>query len=350
MSNSDLSKAPTCFIGMNSPAGFCNLSETDFSSNDALYIIKGGPGTGKSRMMRDIADEAVNKGLTVQYYLCSSDPSSLDGIIIKELRTGMIDGTAPHVRDAELPAIRDNIVNVGEFWDEDKLSSEKASILDLMGMKSMLYEKAYREMSVLSSIRREITMISSKCILEEKASRASERIIRGAGAGECFEISDYQIHSLGMDGIVNIAPPEAENNYYICDRYGISGIFMSYLEFEARRAGLRIKISRDPVCPDNIAMIHIPDAGINIVSGLEIPERGCKTINMDRFIDSDKLRSVKPELKALKKYASVAESMVCCTFAEVKKAHFNIEKYYVSAMNFSRKRTLTKRIAAKIFG
>ena len=49
---------------------------------DRLYIIKGGPGTGKSPFMKVVARHARNRGYAVTEYACSSDPASLDGLML----------------------------------------------------------------------------------------------------------------------------------------------------------------------------------------------------------------------------------------------------------------------------
>ena len=36
------------------------------------YLIKGGPGTGKSTFMKKIAKDASEQGYSVEYYRCSS--------------------------------------------------------------------------------------------------------------------------------------------------------------------------------------------------------------------------------------------------------------------------------------
>jgi len=90
----------TCFfLGANSGDGFHSLYDSfvDCAEGDFLWVIKGGPGCGKSSFMRHIARAAENAGCEVEYILCSGDPDSLDGIYLRDLRTAYVDGTAPHV-------------------------------------------------------------------------------------------------------------------------------------------------------------------------------------------------------------------------------------------------------------
>ena len=64
----------TYFAGANSGVGFVNLFGDFYeeSSLDRLYIIKGGPGTGKSTFMRILAERAADAGAGAEYFLCGS--------------------------------------------------------------------------------------------------------------------------------------------------------------------------------------------------------------------------------------------------------------------------------------
>ena len=68
-----------------------------------IFIIKGGPGTGKSRFMNEIAADAEQNGHRVRYYYCSSDTASLDAITIPSRGIAVLDGTAPHLTDPVYP-------------------------------------------------------------------------------------------------------------------------------------------------------------------------------------------------------------------------------------------------------
>ena len=86
------------FLGANSPQGFYSLYDQLLSPEtaNAIYIIKGGPGCGKSTLMRQVAAQAAQAGETVEYILCSGDPDSLDGVVLPRLKAALVDGTAPH--------------------------------------------------------------------------------------------------------------------------------------------------------------------------------------------------------------------------------------------------------------
>ena len=115
------------FLGANSCKGFESHFSDCYDARDGwcAYIIKGGPGTGKSSFMRHFASHAIQKGEEVILCPCSSDPESLDGVILPRKKMVLLDGTAPHVVEPSFPGICEEIINLGEFWDAEKLKKHQ---------------------------------------------------------------------------------------------------------------------------------------------------------------------------------------------------------------------------------
>lgn len=91
------------FLGANSGRGFQSLFDLFCTPDDHydLLVLKGGPGVGKSTMMRRIGAAMEERGEQVEYLYCSGDPKSLDGVHIPRIRTAIVDGTAPHGRETK---------------------------------------------------------------------------------------------------------------------------------------------------------------------------------------------------------------------------------------------------------
>ena len=67
------------YLGALGPHGFCGYFDRLCQEPDRqMYLIKSGPGCGKSTMIRKIAEASP---LPVQRIHCSSDPDSLDGAL-----------------------------------------------------------------------------------------------------------------------------------------------------------------------------------------------------------------------------------------------------------------------------
>ena len=80
------------FACANSSRGFCNYFDSNLQGLERLYILKGGPGTGKSTLMKEIGADFYDLGYDIEFIYCSSDPSSLDGVLIPALKVGIVDG------------------------------------------------------------------------------------------------------------------------------------------------------------------------------------------------------------------------------------------------------------------
>ena len=66
-------KAKYVFPGSNTPAGFVSFYREGLNNIERLFILKGGPGTGKSTLMRKIGLAMLERGYDVEFWQCSSD-------------------------------------------------------------------------------------------------------------------------------------------------------------------------------------------------------------------------------------------------------------------------------------
>ena len=127
------------FLGAHTGMGFISLFDGFVKDGDFLYILKGGPGCGKSSFLERVAQAARAAGHTVETVRCAGDPDSLDGVYITDLGIAFADGTAPHVLEARDPGVNSNYINLGAFYDEEALAKFAPEIRAL--------SRAYREKS-----------------------------------------------------------------------------------------------------------------------------------------------------------------------------------------------------------
>ena len=139
----------TYFLGGNTTEGFFSCYDSFCRPEDGafLWVIKGGPGCGKSSFMRKIGNAAEEQGLNVEYVLCSGDPDSLDGVYIPALKLGYVDGTAPHVIDPQFPAVSGAYLDLGQFYDIDALQTKAAAIKEINREYKACYNTAYKLLS-----------------------------------------------------------------------------------------------------------------------------------------------------------------------------------------------------------
>lgn len=80
------------FPGGNTSLGFFSYYNYILEQAEAqrIFILKGGPGVGKSTFMKRIADEMMDRGYDAEYMHCSSDNDSLDGVVIPAIKSTII--------------------------------------------------------------------------------------------------------------------------------------------------------------------------------------------------------------------------------------------------------------------
>ena len=150
-------KARHLFAGGNTPRGFFSYFHylprpLAAPQPKRVWIIKGGPGVGKSTFMSRIGEEMVQRGYDVELHHCSADPDSVDGVVIPALGLAIVDGTAPHVIDPAHPGAVDAVVNLGEHWDEAEIRRRRETILDLSARYRECYAVAYRFLAAAGEI------------------------------------------------------------------------------------------------------------------------------------------------------------------------------------------------------
>ncbi|MTI94494.1 MAG: hypothetical protein FH749_03260 [Firmicutes bacterium] len=165
------------FAGANTASGF--YSFYNFLSPDTtnrVFILKGGPGVGKSTMLKSLAKE-LGRFHPVDLYHCSADVGSLDGIFIHDAEVSVLDGTAPHTIDPRLPGAVQEIVDLGIAWNRENLITKRSEILNLADSISNSYSEAYRWLSLAAHWLNTARPIVASPASEQAAASTAREII-----------------------------------------------------------------------------------------------------------------------------------------------------------------------------
>ena len=140
------------FPGNNSTCGFYSYYEQRLEGMEQIYILKGGPGTGKSSLLKGLSERFRREGFEVEHWLCSSDPDSLDGLILLRQKVAVVDGTAPHIVEPRYPGAVETIVNLGDCWEDTILKQEKERIRALSDGITGAFATAYEYTAKIGQI------------------------------------------------------------------------------------------------------------------------------------------------------------------------------------------------------
>lgn len=166
------------FPGGNTAEGFFSFYDYIIAADATrIIVLKGGPGGGKSHFMRRIAEAMLDKGYDVELHHCSSDPGSLDGVVIPAIRAALLDGTAPHVVDPKNPGCVDAIINLGDYWDEAKIRASKAQILRVNREAGRSFARAYRYLRAAKAVHDDWESVCTDSLNPAAANAKAEELI-----------------------------------------------------------------------------------------------------------------------------------------------------------------------------
>ncbi|MBR4072330.1 MAG: hypothetical protein IKK24_00180 [Clostridia bacterium] len=336
------------FLAANSCEGFVSHFNDNYDCFDGwrVYIIKGGPGTGKSSFMRKIAVKATESGINPLLCPCSSDPDSLDAVILENQKIIILDGTSPHVVEPMFPGAAENIINLGEYWDSDKLFSNREKIIDVTLKNKLLHKAASRYLAAAGHIFTDNLKISSSYIDTARAKGFADGLsvrLIPEKSNRCSKEWVRFISGITPAGIINFTESITdfyENIIVISDRFGgVSSIITSTIHKRALDEGYQIISLKNPFVPSLIYdHILIPELSLAIVT-----ENNFITFNTEhrkiharRFTDINTLNNHREKLRFNDKIFKELLLSAGRILSQAKDVHDELESYYISAMDYNK--------------
>lgn len=348
------------FLGANSSEGFVSYFGDSFDCFNGwrAIIIKGGPGTGKSSFMKYIAARATDKNYEVELCPCSSDPDSLDAVIIKNIKTVILDGTAPHVVEPVYPGACEEIINMGEFWNTVALYENADSIINITNQNKKLHKTASAYISAAGELIYDNLKLSKRYTNTKKAEqfaiKTAERIIPQRKNHAPKEWVRF-IGGITPKGVM--AYSDTVDNFYknvivIEDKYGgASGTIMDAVRKTALSRGYEIITLKNPFLPSTlIDHILIPELSLAFVREYEYIkfDEAHRRIHARRFTDFNLMRSLRGKMVFNRRVIRDLLLGAVNTLNQAKAVHDELEKYYIDAMNFDNIAAFAKQRAEDI--
>lgn len=228
----------TYFLGANSNQGFYSCYDT-FCADDFLWVIKGGPGCGKSTFMKLIAAAAEAENLDVQYVLCSADPDSVDGVYIPAWHVGYVDGTAPHVQEVRIPGAGGAYLDLGQFYNFSVLKHLRTAILENQRRYRLIYNDIYAKLATFA------------CPQPEADATWRE-----------FTVARFY-RAITHKGLLNLYP----NKCAVCDRKTVYDLAEAAWEQKNRfieiRNPLFPNLTDGLILPDTVTFVQVADSKVD---------------------------------------------------------------------------------------
>ncbi|AGA69335.1 hypothetical protein Desdi_1886 [Desulfitobacterium dichloroeliminans LMG P-21439] len=320
------------------------------ASTDAtrIYIIKGGPGVGKSTFMKKIGEEMVKAGYDLEYHCCSSDNNSIDGIVIPELGIALLDGTSPHIVDPKTPGAVDEIINLGEYWDDSLIIPHKKDIIDCNKEISRCFQSAYFALKDAKNAMDEwefyIQPYQNWQGINQIYLSLNRELYQASscqGSGKIRRLFTWAHTPQGRTQYIDSLIQGMQTLYLLTGQAGTGkSSFLTRMAEDAKTLNYDIEIYHNALEPDKIDLLIIPELKTALAISSEhyayIPEFSGAVVylDFDRELDQLGLEVVEEYIDLCRIRVEHSLQRAQIHSQRAKKLHDKLERYYIPAMQF----------------
>ena len=342
------------FLGANTACGFVSLYG-DFcrGERDYLHIIKGGPGTGKSGLMRAIGREAERRGLDVEYVQCSGDPKSLDGVYLPSLSLGWCDGTAPHAAEPGIFGADSDYLNVGQFCRTPLSPVDCDRARALVAAYKAKYKRAYALLAAAESAERAFLPQEAGAKEAGRAGALLCELIARLPAGETPRLRRRFCGAVSCEGLV-----EDRSSFTLCklaylceDGCGLAAGALGEACETALSLGHDVVLCLSPADGKTPDALLLPDVSAGFVRAMpQASYEHVKRIPLDRLWgDMASVKERRRAVRAAKREGARYLRAACETLREAKALHDELEAVYRPYMDFPSLDALAAKEIARVF-
>jgi len=350
------------FPGNNTPVGFYSYYQYILPQEEAnhIFCLKGGPGVGKSTFMKTAGNRMQERGFSVEYLHCSSDPDSLDGVVIPKIHVALIDGTAPHVVDPINPGAVDEIINLGDYWDRDGIKQNKENVMKINGEVGRLFKRAYKYIAAARFLMDDVIEIYERATEESGAIIEAEIVINrelNRNTVRKFGKERKQFASaITPDGVLQYLDTLFDKSYHIYSIKNNWGVgvhnLLKRIADEAVKRGIDAELYYCPMRPEEkVEHVIIPELGLAFISEsihYDVPMEDFTEIDLDQYLNEESLKNYREFIEFGSKNSRMLLDEGIATLNKAKKMHDDMEEYYIPYMDFDKENEKLEEILSLI--
>ncbi len=339
----------TCFLSANTSEGFASCFDSLFTDPriGTVTVIKGGSGCGKSTLMKALADRARALGHDTERILCSSDPDSLDGVVIPDAGMAWVDGTAPHVVEPPLCGCGAGYLDLSVCLDAAALKDRQEALRLCRAQNAACYPPAYALLRAAGVLQQSLQSFSAPCLTPEAADLALAQLLPElpAPADRPCTARCRWYTAVTPDGLLAMQP-RVRTLWALEDGFGAGGPLLERLRDAFVRAGAEVTVLRSILSPETPSGLLVPEAELGFVRceplfclGREAPLR----LDLDSLTAQRMPAAVQTHCAFLQRQIAALAQQAVRWLRRAKKRHDRLEALYRPAVDFDAVEALTRR-------
>lgn len=343
-------KSSHYFAHGNTARGVHFLYKSAFDGLNKIFVLTGPQGTGKSTVIQSLADSLLDKGLHVQCFHSPLRPEELDGIILTELKVGIVDGRVCKGISEDNGAGEIVFIHFGEAFDNSLILPEHfITIEDLKGKLDQAYLKAYETFVTALRIHDEWEKYYIENMDFTKADQIAQDLIQELYAGYESDTPTAPRHLFfgaatprGAFDFIQSLTAQLERRIFIKGRAGSGkSTLLKKLASAAEEKGIEVQVFHCGFDPNSLDMLIFPKLRTAIFDSTApheyFPDRdGDEILDMyTRTIAPGTDEAYAAEIADIKERYSAKMKEATSHLAEAEAIDSQIKAYYVAATNFS---------------
>ncbi|WP_139488276.1 PRK06851 family protein [Brevibacillus dissolubilis] len=345
----------------NTARGSFSFYESVLEGLDRLFILKGGPGTGKSTVIKKIGDEMAERGHDILFIHCPSQNGAVDGLIIENLKTAIVDGTAQGFTEPK-SQVEKIYLNLSGAVDTYKLEAYQQEISQLNEQIATLYQQATDSFHDALLVHDEWEKIYISNMDFNKANEVTEEVIDLFFATNTLKKQSKIRHSYfgaatpngAVDYIQNLTE-DIQKRYFVKGRPGSGkSTMLKRLVSAADQRGFDVQVYHCGFDPNSLDMVLLPELSVAIFDSTApheyFPDRPTDEIldMYERTITAGTDEQYEQELKEIKGRYSAKMKEATAYLKQVEETHAELIKSYISAVDFSEVEKVKDEIQAQL--
>lgn len=248
--------------------------------------------------------------------------------------------------DPRNPGAVDEIINLGDFWDADKIQKNKDAILKDNFVISGLFNRAYRYIKAAAFIHEDTEAINQMAVAKGINNVIASKISGEIFLGTVISYSEGRTRKLFASAIT----PEGQINYYLDSILSHRKVYKIVTEQGMGADKILEKVRRNAIergffveafyCalnPLKLEHIIIPDINTAVTTSNDYHDTSIEphmVIDMNKHMDQSILEKYADVLTYNKKKFNELMDAAIKSIAEAKSHHDHLETFYIPNMDF----------------
>lgn len=297
------------FIEAFTPYGYISLLPELIKDIGSTYFLTGGPGTGKSTMIKLIGIQLIDRGYDVDYVRSIREPDSVAGLVLPKQKICLLDKNefAQHIPISDYQ----REIDFNAFCRKSKLEQ--------YGLRMQVLEKRLKDIEekIIKQLQADYETLADAVPdprLKEEIINRDSTLTAHDNTPHLDEITEilskikkntlfyYFLHGLQTDGWLNLAPRYIRDYDRIClEGKDASNMLRNILQ-EVKCLGQTMEIIVHPLRPNTMIGIVFPEKNLAVWKGnpCRIEEQGFICKHHPAMVDIlEEYRKARLELKSL---------------------------------------------------